>query len=72
MLEALFLIGGNLLGISLYYKNKKKPTKRHLHALMGSGSGPLAVSGDDIGKVNEITEIDQKKEKSTSCPICIR
>ena len=64
MLEALVLIGGNLLGISLYYKNKKRSTKQHLHALMGSGSGPLAVSGDDIGKVNIITETDQKKEKT--------
>jgi len=54
----LILIGGNLLGISLFYKNKTKPTKRHLHALMGSGSGVLTVSKDDI------TEIDQKKEKT--------
>ena len=64
MLEALVLIGGNLLGISLYYKNKKKPTKRRLHALMGSGSHLLAESGDDIGKVNIITETDPKKEKT--------
>jgi len=64
VVEALLLIGGNLLGISLYYKNKKKSKKQHLHALMGHGSRPLAVSGDDIGKVNEITKIDQKKEKT--------
>ncbi len=64
MIEALFLIGGNLLGINLYYKNKKKSKKRHLHALMGSGSGSLAASGDDIGEVNIITETDQAKEKT--------
>ena len=64
MLEALFLIGGNLFGISLYYKNKKQPKKRHLHALMGSGSGSLAVSADDIGEVNAITESAKKKEKT--------
>ncbi|MCU7834202.1 MAG: heavy metal translocating P-type ATPase [gamma proteobacterium symbiont of Taylorina sp.] len=64
MIEALFLIGGNLLGISLYYKNKKKSKKQHLHALMGSGPRPLAVSVDDTGQVNTITEIDQKKEKT--------
>ncbi len=64
MIEALFLIGGNLLGINLYYKNKKKSKKRHLHALMGSGSGSLAESGDDIGEVNVITETDQAKEKT--------
>jgi len=64
VLEALFLIGGNLFGISLYYKNKKQPKKRHLHALMGSGSGSLAVSADDIGEVNAITESAKKKEKT--------
>ena len=64
MIEALFLIGGNLLGISLYYKNKKKPKKDRLHALMGHASRPLAVSGDDIGKVNTIAEADPKKEKT--------
>ncbi len=61
MVEALLLIGGNLLGISLYYKNKKKPKKHRLHALMAYGFQPPAVSGDDIG---EITKIEPKKEKT--------
>jgi len=64
VVEALLLIGGNLLGISLYYKKKKKSKKHRLHALMGSRSQPLTVSGNGIGEVNEIKKIDQKKEKT--------
>ncbi len=63
MVGTLILISGNLLGIRLYYKNKKKLNKQRLHALMRYGSVPLAISasGQDA---NNISKIEPKKEKT--------
>jgi len=38
MVEVLLLLGGNILGLNLYYKNKNKKKKQHLHALMNGHS----------------------------------
>jgi len=38
MVEALLFLGGNVLGLSLYYKNKQRRKEKPLHALMSKGS----------------------------------
>ena len=69
MIGALVLMSGNLLGIGLYYKNKQKPHKEHLHALMGSGSQPFPISVPGIGT---IAGIEQKKEKTEEEIVAMR
>ena len=63
MLGALFLMGGNLLGVNLYYKKRKKLKNQRLHILMGPGYQSLALSGDDVVEVNEIKKTDKAKKK---------
>ncbi len=38
MVEALLFLGGNILGLGLYYKNKQRKKEKPLHALMSKGS----------------------------------
>lgn len=63
MVEALLLLGGNALGLSLYYKNKKKHQKKHLHKLMNMGS-PRIIPANDTPKnqTNIINSEDIKKK----------
>jgi len=62
MVEALLLLGGNALGLGLYYKNKKKKKKTHLHALMNMGSAKLLASDDKSIKNTDIIKSEDTKE----------
>jgi Cu2+-exporting ATPase len=64
MVEALLLIGGNLLGVSLYYKNRKRKKKQHLHALMKYGSRTLATQEEHTDKDLKTLSSTDSKEKT--------
>jgi len=58
MVEVLLLLGGNILGLNLYYKNKKQNKKQHLHALMSKGS-PQFLTADE-GVVKQVDTVAVK------------
>ncbi len=64
MVEVLLLLGGNALGLGLYYKNKKKETKKHLHALMSMGSPEIITTDNNANKQIEIIKPENKRAKT--------
>jgi len=64
MVEALLLLGGNALGISLYYKNKKKKKNKHLHALMNMGSPKIITADGKANKHTDIVKLEDTREKT--------
>lgn len=64
MVEALLLIGGNILGIGLYYKNKQQKKNRYIHALINSGAQRSADIVKNLNRQNNIVKISDKKKKS--------
>jgi Cu2+-exporting ATPase len=46
MVEAFLFLGGNILGLNLYYKNKKRKKEKPLHALMSKGSPQLTPADE--------------------------
>ena len=65
MVEVLLLVGGNILGLNLYYKNKKKKKKEHLFSLMNSNSSQAIQTDEGDQKSHKkIVESDGAKEKT--------
>ena len=64
MVEALLLLGGNALGLGLYYKNKKKKEKKQLHALMNMGSPKNILADDEANKHTNIIKSEDIREKT--------
>ena len=64
MIEALLLLGGNALGLGLYYKNKKKKKNKHLHALMNTGSSKLLTADDKAIEHTDIIKLEDSREKT--------
>lgn len=65
MVETLLLIGGNLLGVSLYYNSKKNKKKQELRSLMNLGSQPIVVTaGKQVNKQNEMVGTEKEKKKT--------
>ena len=62
MVEVLLLLGGNILGLNLYYKNKKLQKKQRLHALMSKGS-PQLITADESDK-KQVGTAKPVKEKT--------
>ena len=63
MVEALLLLGGSVLGVGAYYKNKH-PKKRSLHALMKNGSPQLLLADESQKKEVDASQITPVKEQS--------
>lgn len=63
MVEALLLLGGNALGLGLYYKNKKRKKNKQLHELMNMGS-PKIIPADDKAKNTSIIKLEEIREKT--------
>ena len=66
MVEVLLLLGGNVLGLNLYYKNKNKKKKERLHALMNSHSQQslLDVNAGDSKEKNRLVKSEKPRAKT--------
>lgn len=63
MVEAILFLGGNILGLSVYYKNKEQKKKKPLHALMSKGS-PQLIPADDDNKQTGSGKIEAVKKRT--------
>lgn len=64
MVEVLILLGGNVLGLGLFYKNKKQKKKQRLHALMSKGSPQLVKADESNNKQIDTLQLEVIREKT--------
>ena len=64
MVDVLLLLGGNILGLNLYYKNKNKKKKERLHALMNSNFQQSLVETGDDKEANRLVKSEKARERT--------
>lgn len=64
MVEVLLLLGGNILGLGLYQKNKKKKKTARLHALMINGSPQLVPTDESSEKHSNLVKVEDSRKET--------